>query len=236
MAHDVGIRTVLLTSYDRGKAFYSEGLVARNARKSQSAVRWANELGVMLWYGAKFNTHRGRIKSRPMNIEEMVEKWHKLVVGLAVAHDKDEADRLEAAVEACLTPILAAPVKQLREFAVLVRDSLKNDPSVPYLIWHGFEVWVDKIVTTASDEDVKELKTQLAAEIVEMVEEDAKRDLPAAMIRALQWRSPEQLENVKEVVETEKKAGRKVRLRGRESCLFLEAGGTEDEPKVCVQV
>ena len=57
-----------------------------------------------------------------------------------------------------------------------------------------------------------------------------------ALIRALQWRSPAKLEEVKKVVESEQAAGRKVRLKGRESCLFVEAGGTEDEPKVCIQV
>ena len=69
-----------------------------------------------------------------------------------------------------------------------------------------------------------------------MVEQDAKDQLPDAMIRALQWRSPEKLEQVKEVVAKEKAAGRKTRLKGRESCLFLEAGGTEEQPEVCVQV
>jgi hypothetical protein len=57
-----------------------------------------------------------------------------------------------------------------------------------------------------------------------------------AMVRALMWRSPEKLQEVKAVVASEKAAGRGVRLKGRESCLFLEAGGTEDAPKVCIQV
>lgn len=144
--------------------------------------------------------------------------------------------RAEAAVDKCLTPVLSAPVKQLRELAKKLRDTLKSDPRVPYLVWRGMEEWIDKILLLAPDGEIIELKTQLASEIVAMVEDDAKRDLPAAMVRALQWRSAEKLQEVKVVIEEEKAAGRPVRLKGRESCLFLEAGGTEDSPKVCVQV
>ena len=227
-----GIRTWLLSGYPVPAYHYATGKSSLG-RKTGSPVRWMNELGVLLWYGA---IHPGRRKKTMIDIEALVKNWHRLVVGLAMAHDKDEADRYESAVEECLSPILTAPVKQLREFAGKLRDSLKADKQVPYLVWHGMEVWIDKIVLLAPDQEIVELKTQLASEIVQMVEDDAKRDLPAAMVRALQWRSPEKLEEVKAVVEKEKAAGRSVRLKGRESCLFLEAGGTEDEPKVCVQV
>ncbi len=46
----------------------------------------------------------------------------------------------------------------------------------------------------------------------------------------------ETLAKVKEVVEEEHAQGKKARLRGRESCLFIEAGGTEEDPAVCVQL
>lgn len=228
-----GIRSWLLMSYDIGKFNYAEGLTGKG-RKNGSPVKWANEIGVLLWYGCQ--VHIARSRRTPMNVDTMAARWHTMIVGLATAHSKDDADRFEASVDEILTPVLSAPVKQLRALAERLRDSLKADPAVPYLVWRGLEAWIDKIVLLAPDEEIKELKTELAKEIVDMVEEDVKRDLPAAMIRALQWRSPEKLAEVKAVVENEKKAGRPVRLRGRESCLFLEAGGTEDEPKVCVQV
>lgn len=170
-----------------------------------------------------------------MNMNEVVPKWHKLVVGLAMAHDKDEADRLEASVEDLLTPLLTAPVAQIRQFAHLLLESMMNDKAVPFLVWRAFQVWVEQM-DQAPDGEVKELKRDLAKQIVDMVEQDAKEQLPDAMVRALMWRSPRQLEEVKAVVEAETSAGRKVRLRGRESCLFLEAGGTEEEPAVCVQI
>jgi hypothetical protein len=170
-----------------------------------------------------------------MKLNEMVPKWKAVVVGLAVAHDKDEADRFEASIEELLTPLLAAPISQIREFSRLLLFELKNDKAVPYLVWKAFEVWVDQMAK-APDGEIRELKEDLARQIVSMVEQDAKEALPDAMVRALMWRSPAKLEEVRQVVEEEKAAGRKVRLKGRESCLFLEAGGTEDEPKVCIQV
>lgn len=170
-----------------------------------------------------------------MDVEAMVAKWVEVVVGLAVAHDKDEADRCEARVDEILSPILTAPVVQLREFGPKLLAALKADRRVPFLVWRAYEVWIEQL-KEAPDEDVKALKTDLAREIVEMVEDDAKRQLPDAMILALQWRSPSALERVREVVAAEKAAGRGVRLQGRESCLFLEAGGTVAEPAVCIQV
>ena len=170
-----------------------------------------------------------------MDVDELVKRWHETIVGLAMAHDKDGVDRYESAVEECLSPILTAPVKQLREFGPKLLKSLKADTSVPYLIWRAYEVWIDQM-DKATDEDIVTLKKDLAADIVKMVEEDAKAQLPDAMVRALMWRSPDTLEKVKEVVTEEKAAGRSVRIKGRESCLFLEAGGTEAHPKVCVQI
>jgi hypothetical protein len=76
----------------------------------------------------------------------------------------------------------------------------------------------------------------LAQEIASLVEQDVKDQLPDALIRALQWRPPEQLEQVKQAVIESQARGERPRLRGRESCLFLEVGGTEDEPEACVQI
>ena len=230
-----GIRTWLVSTYYVGAYHYSTGGEPSHKRRSLSPVRWANEIGCLLWLGLT-ETHSGRNKKVKIDVDALVTKWHGMILGLSVAHDKDEADKWEAKVDECLSPILKAPVAQLREFAPKLRDSPKSDLAVPYLVWHGMEIWIDKVVLLAPDEEIKELKTNLAREIVEMVEDDAKRDLPAAMVRALQWRSPQKLEEVRSVVAIEKAARRPVRLRGRESCLFLEAGGTDDEPKVCVQI
>lgn len=224
----IGIRTQIIGSYEIPRVFY------RTVRGLSAAQR-IGSLGGLIWYAMLKGT-TGRKRRTAMDVNALVEKWHKMIVGLAVAHDKNEADRYEAAVEECLTPILAAPIKQVREFYPRLLKSLKDDPKVPYLVWRSYEVWVDMVVSKAPDEDIKQLKTDLAKEITAMVEQDVKDQIPEALVRALQWRSPEQLAKVKSALVETQARGEKSRLRGRESCLFLEVGGTEDDPKACVQI
>lgn len=223
----VGLRTALIVSYDVPRAFF--------ATLPNSAAKKLDTLGCMIYYGIELG-YMGRKKRTLMDVDMLVERWRKVVVGMCTAHDKDEADRQEAAIEECLTPILAAPIKQIREFYPKLLAALKNDPAVPFLVWRSYEVWVDIVISKAPDEDIKQLKTALAKEIVDMVEPDVRDQLPEAMIRALQWRAPETLEEVKATVVEEQKKGNKARLRGRESCLFLEVGGTEHVPAVTVQI
>lgn len=223
-----GIRSEVISSYEIPRQFYS--IVAR-----LSPVRRASEIGLLIWYSDKCG-YTSRKKRTPMNVDGLVEKWADVLTGLATAHDKDAADRYEAAIEECLTPILAAPIKQVREFYPKLLKALKENPQVPFLVWRSYEIWVDQVLSKAPDEGVKQLKTELAKEITEMVEQDVKDQIPEALIRALQWRSPENLAEVKDAVVEEKAKGNKVRLRGRESCLFMEVGGTLDEPKACVQI
>jgi len=222
-----GVRTMMLSSYDIPKAFYA-------GMTKWSAAKRVGTLGCMLYYAVEIG-HNGRKRRVKVNVDELTQRWKKMVVGLATAHTKDEADKMEANVEECLQPVLTMPIAQVRELAGKLADALELDPSVPYLVHRAYRVWIDQM-KRAPDEEVKALKKQLAREIVDLVSEDAKAQLPDAMVRALMWRAPETLEEVKAVVQTEKAAGRSVRLKGRESCLFLEAGGTEDDPKVCVQV
>lgn len=223
----VGIRTALMCAYDIPRAFFKA--------VPHWPVKKLNDLGCLVYYAIELG-HNGRRKRTAMDVDKVVERWREVVVGLVTAHDKDEADRQEAAIDDCLTPILSAPIKQVREFYPKLLAALKGDKDVPFLVWRSFEIWVDMIISKASDEEIKELKTALAKEIVELVEPDVRDQIPQAMVRALQWRSAETLEEVKQVVEREHAAGQKVRLKGRESCLFIEAGGTEHDPEVCVQI
>lgn len=225
---DVGLRWELIGSYEVPRMFYQH-------TRGLSAVKRAEEIGLLIWYSDKcgYTSHK---KRTPMNVDGLVEKWADVLTGLATAHDKDAADKYEAAIEECLTPILAAPIKQVREFYPKLLKALKENPAVPFLVWRGYEIWVDQVLSKAQDDDIRELKTVLAKEITEMVEQDVKDQIPEALIRALQWRSPETLAHVKDVVTQTKATGGKVRLRGKESCLFMMAGGTEEDPEVCVQI
>lgn len=238
------LRDVVTGMYDVPKTFYATGnhfgyVCERTPNWRRSSACRLRELGAMAWYAhvrAK-DGHGGNSKRRRiMDVEGMAARWHLAVVQLALAHDKDDADKVEASIKDCLLPILGAPVAQIRDFADRLLVSLKADPKVPYLVWRGYEQYVELIVRNAPDGGIKELKTEAARAIADMVEEDIKPQLHEALVRALQWRSPEKLQEVAKVVSEEKAKGNKPRLRGRESCLFLESGGTEDEPKVCVQI
>lgn len=222
-----GIRTEVINSYEIPRSFYRDF--------KHSAAKHMDQLGVLLWYAMQCR-RMGRTKRTQMNVDKLVEEWAEVVTGMAVAHDKDESDRYEAAIEKCLVPILAAPIKQVREFYPKLLIALKSNPKVPFLVWRSYEIWIDQVLSKAPDEDIKVLKTELAKEIADMVEQDVKDQIPEALIRALQWRNAETLEEVKQAVVQEKAKGNKIRLRGRESCLFMEVGGTEKEPAVCVQI
>lgn len=233
----LGVRSAVIGSYEIPRLFYAQGFVPARGCKSQSAARVLANVGAMFHY-AHILGYTVRLKKRrkEVDVEKLLVRWQEVIVGLALAHDKDGADRYEAAIDDCLLPLLTAPIAQVREFASKFLEALKSDQRVPYLVWRPYEIWIESVIAKASDEEVRVLKTSLAAEIVALVEPDVRNQLPEAMIRALQWRSPEKLQEFKTVVEEEHKKGNKVRLRGRESCLFIEAGGTEAEPAVCVQV
>lgn len=170
----------------------------------------------LFWYGVR---HPGRGKVKPkMNVEKMVAKWLPEMLKLATAHDKDDQDEAEAALDDLLSPLLSAPVAQLREFYTKLVEGMKADRRFPMVIWRVFESWGEHVVAKAPDEAVIQLKEKLARDVIELCERDAKEQLPEAMVRALMWRAPERLEEVKSAL----KAGGRARMTGRESCLYLE--------------
>jgi len=178
-----------------------------------------NPLSLMA-YQARYPSRRRRI---PVDVTTMVQRWVPVIRGIATGHDKDTVDGCEFQLEELLTPMLTAPVKQLREFYAQLVDALKADPTIPWFIWSTFEAWGEEVLSKAPDDDVKELKADLAREVAELVERDVMPDVKEAIAGALRWRSPERLAEIRDKV----KGGHKPRLRGRESCLFLHVDGTE---------
>lgn len=207
----LGIRTAVLCCYEVGELGYKmQGGPLQELRNALT----------MIGYTAACVTRGPRGRTKPVNVQEMVDLWVPVVVQLATAHDKDTFDEAEAQLDKLLTPILSAPVRQVREFYTALLERMKADTRVPMLVWMGFEAWGAVMVKDAPDEGVKRLKNKLAQEIADLVEEDIRPQIPEAIARALRWRSPETLEAVKEQV----LAGEKPKLKGRESCLFLEVG------------
>jgi len=165
-------------------------------------------------YGCERPSTRRRT---PMDVDAMVQRWVPIIRGLSTAHSKDELDRCEFEMETDLGPLLAAPVKQLREFYSSLVSVLKGDPKIPLFVWSAFDAWHEVIVKKAPDGAVLELKKELAQEVADLVEADVRPDIGKAIAGALQWRSPEQLTTVRDAV----RRGAKPRLVGKESCLFL---------------
>lgn len=159
-----------------------------------------------------------RKRRTPMNVERLVVSWVPIIRGLSTAHSKDEIDRCEFEAETHLAPLLTAPVKQLREFYAQLCVALRTDPTIPMFVWTAFDAWHEAVVKVAPDEHVRELKTTLATEVAELVEKDVMPDIKEALIGALKWRGAEALTEVRDAV----RAGAKPRVRGKESCLFLQ--------------
>lgn len=205
----MGVRSAVMSSLE---------VYAMLANAIQSPTRRIASLGMILRYGMQ--NGMGRRKRVPVNVEELVGKWIEAVVGMSTAHDKDTYDAHDAKADELLGPLLAAPVKQVREFYFKLLETMKADKRVPMLVWIGYEAWGAVMVKDAPDEAVKRLKHKLAAEIAEIVEMDVQDQIPKAIERALCWRDLETLQAVKETLQS----GSKPKLIGRQSCLFLECG------------
>lgn len=162
--------------------------------------------------------HPSRQKRTPVDVDEMVEKWVPIIRGLSTAHDKATVDRCEFDSEDHLLPLTSAPVKQLREFYAKLCDRLEADPTIPFFVWRSFRTWGDVILAKLPDGGVKKLRGDLAKKVADLVEQHIQPDLNAALVGALQWRDAESLEKMATAVE----GGAKPRMRGRESCLFLD--------------
>lgn len=185
----------------------------------KSPIKRVSELGYILRYGLAigFMTRKG---TAMIDINKLAGEWIEAIAKMCMSHDKDGYDAGDAQADKLLSPLLAAPIKQVREFYNILLERMKSDKRIPFIVWISYEAWGEAIVKNAPDEGVKRLKRKLAADITDLAEEAVTEQLPKAMMRALMWRDAEQLEAIKEKLES----GAKPKIRGRQSCLFLEAG------------
>jgi hypothetical protein len=175
----------------------------------------------MLAYACEYQSRRKRVA---VDVKAMIDTWVPLVTKLATAHDIDERDLASSQLDEALTPILAAPIAQVRDFYRGVTARLKDDPKVPWSVWRLFEFWGTNVLDKIKNEEQVVLKTEIAKRIAEnSVAQIPTSDWVNAMIGALQWRTPEKLQQI----ESNLKRGVKPRVRGKESCLFLVAGEAE---------
>lgn len=184
-------------------------------------ARMASDLGTLIRYGFQCGRMCGNRKMKKMNVQELSDKWVSVLVGMCTAHTKDDFDAHDAKADELMGPILTAPIAQVREFYNLLRQKMKDNPGIPMIVWIGFDAWGESTVKHAQDDkSVKRLKTRLAREIADLVEMQVQDQIPEAIARALRWRDPKTLKEVKQKL----KAGAKPKIVGRQSCLFLEIG------------
>jgi hypothetical protein len=156
-----------------------------------------------------------------LDVPDLVAQWVESIVALATAHDHEARSRADHTTDDLLRPLMSAPIADLRAFAVALTTQLRADQRVPFLIWSGFERVIAPLVKLSPEGEILELREQLANEVAELVEKDLDRaQLVQAIAGALAWRDPKALTAIKSGIE----AGAKPKLRGRESCLFLEVG------------
>jgi hypothetical protein len=167
--------------------------------------------------------HPSRRKRAPVDIEDMIGKWLPLIRQLAMAHDIDERDKASSQLDEYLTPIIAAPVVQIRTFYRELVKRMKADASIPWAVWKMFEFWGTNVLDKIEKEEVIGLKNELAKRIAEnSFAQIPSEDWILSMVGALQWREPEKLKQIEASLE----AGHKPRVRGKQSCLFLQVGET----------
>ena len=175
----------------------------------------------LLAYAVEHPTRRKRTK---MDVQKMIADWLPLVKQLSLAHDVDEKDAASSRLDELILPILAAPVGQIRQFYRGLVDAMKADPQVPWAVWKLFEFWGVNVLDKISREEVVGLKKELAGRIAEMsVDLIPREQWLNSLVGALQWRSPEKLEQIEAALES----GVKPSLVGKESCLFMRVGEHE---------
>ncbi len=160
-----------------------------------------------------------RRRRTPVDVTRMIDTWVPLIKKLTCAHDVDEKDSASSELDEHLTPLLAAPVAQIREFYRGLAQRLKDDPAVPWMVWRLFNTWGTNVLDKITNEQELELKTDLAQRIAERsIKQIPVEDWVMSMTGALKWRSPEKLQEVEAALD----AGHKPRVKGKESCLFME--------------
>lgn len=188
--------------------------------------RQIHNMAFLVRYGVQVWSRKRKI---PMDVPKMIENWRSVIVILCTAHDKDEIDKAEYKMDELLSPLLIAPVAELRAFYDGLSSVLESDPKVPFFIWSIFSAWGKVVVKPSLGKTkIRRLRRKLANEIAQMVDDDVKPDITKAIAGALMWRDPETLKEIK----ADLKAGAKPKLRGRESCLFLvtqRKDGTEHQ-------
>lgn len=184
-----------------------------------------SHLATMLRLGSQYPSRRKRLPMTEQEMNDLVRRWVDALAGLLTSHTREEFDRADFQTDDLLQPVLASPVRQLREFSRKVAAAIEQDPRIPFWCVQMFDFVVRHMLALAADGQPVELKEVLAAEVARLVTPHIAPELESAVAGALKWREAATLEKTKAAVQ----AGAKPRLKGRESCLFVEVDTPEGE-------
>lgn len=181
------------------------------------------DIALILQYSDEYSRDHGRggKKRKPiMDVDALVLRWRDMLIALAISHEPEDRTRADYQTDELMGPVLTAPIVQVRELATKLATALREDPRTPFMVWSTFEKVVAPMIVRGPDGPALELRRKLAMEVAELAQKSLDpADWLVAMAGALQWRNAEALTEVKTAIE----AGAKPKIRGRESCLFLEA-------------
>ncbi len=189
----------------------------------QVGMQPLRDLATVVWYAdwRRDQMKRDSPRRKPVDVDDLVKKWVEVVVGLSTTHSHADYTASDYRTDELLGPLLTAPIAQIRQFGQRLAAALEADHRIPFLVWSSFKRMIEPVILKGPDGELLSLKKDLAARVADAVEKNLDRgQLVEAIAGALQWRSGERLEAVKQRLD----AGEKPRIRGRESCLFLEAG------------
>lgn len=187
--------------------------------------RRVRDLGLLVVYSheVSMDGHHGGRKRVPIaDIDAFVDQWANAIVQLSTSHSHQGYTEGDQQSDDLLGPMLRAPIADIRQWATKLAERLENDERVPFLIWSGFRRAIEPLILATPAGAALELKTTLAREVAELAEAQlSSAELVGAIAGALQWRPPKELENVKAALKT---GTQRPRLKGGQSCLFLEVG------------
>jgi hypothetical protein len=157
------------------------------------------------------------------DIEQFAELWKNTLLRLNLSHTREAIDEADYKIDELFQQFFLMPLKQVREFHTALLQILKDDEKVPFYLWKTVESWGLQPMSEAQEVEGWLLQTQMAKSLAEVLEPKLSPQLKEALINSLKWRGAETLETIKQAISK----GHEPKLKGKESCLFLEIDGKE---------
>ncbi len=152
-------------------------------------------------------------------IKEYIDKYYDVLRGMLASPEPGMWDQYEYQSQQMIS-ILSA--KKIEVFKACLQEKMDSDPTCPYFLKKMFvnTIGGPQRLPTNNDEEIAE-------EIMDMVCPGLQNERPEvfrALVDSLKWRGQEDLQRT--LSNVKKTAPEKRKLRGRESCVFIETDET----------